>query len=772
MSEVLNNNSQSADDMLINTWDFIEPSIRQLLSNVNMSTPMSQVEKNCNSALYMKVYTSVYNFCVERSRSISNKEIENMNVLKSTTNNQPKQQELLSGGDLYYKLEAYLIHFLKEVVPTDKLDDSNKNTDFLNFYKKTFPKYVKVISSLDNIFDYMNRFWIESERSNGNSSVFKIYQLCLKCWRDIIYEPNEERLIKLTIDSCNEYRTLQLTHVIKLGEEDEEENGDKEDIDMDFDIKDIRKTCKDLVQRIYWSVNSSMMICIDASDLKRSTDALYNHFKTKFEKDTFEFYQVFTKNIIDKKSLNYYVKFVNKIREFEDTNINELTKVYNHGTLHGVLDDVLVINNFDRFLNTFGTSYHKIINELDLNKELSDIDYTQNKEYKLIKCIWDSIKLHPSLVHRLSDFFGACCSKFCCDKITFSIKPLDFQNYIKSLLKLYQLNMKLIKDVMSSQAVFVKSFDGCCKNFINHNSFAQPDMKELSHQPEILAKYADSILKKNSKNTRQVVDFDIEVKNITILFQYLEDKETFELEYRKLFTKRLIHGTTKGEKYEIKVIASLQQTNSLEYTGKISKMLQDITSSRQLLRTESVVFEPSVVAKAMWPFPEDHESEEEEFNSVMSLPSEIKPIFDQFEARYQERHQGRVLNWLWSLSKTEIEADIAKAGRPKFKFILTIYQTIILLSLQNSNTIKLSTLAQNFQIKYVIAHILPFFKKKLINLVRDDGTPISALSELRNFEKISIKLNVPYKALNQSINFTIGINPIMAEQILNGTFRD
>ena len=57
-------------------------------------------------------------------------------------------------------------------------------------------------------------------------------------------------------------------------------------------------------------------------------------------------------------------------------------------------------------------------------------------------------------------------------------------------------------------------------------------------------------------------------------------------------------------------------------------------------------------------------------------------------------------------------------------------------------------------------------------MVRDDGTPISALSELRSFEKISIKLNVPYKALNQSINFTIGINPIMAEQILNGTFRD
>lgn len=770
MNEIATHNiiSPSADDMLTNTWDFIEPSIRQLLSNVNMSTPMSQVEKNCNSALYMKVYTSVYNFCVERSRNISNKEIENMNLLKSNTNNQAKQQELLSGGDLYYKLETYLIQFLKEVTPIDLIDDSSKSTDFLNFYKKTFPKYVKVISSLDNIFDYMNRFWIESERSNGNNSVFKIYQLGLKCWRDIIYEPNEERLIALTIESCNEYRTLQLTYVQKLDDEDSH----KEDIDMDFDINTIRKTCKDLVQRIYWSVNSSMMVCIDASDLKRSTDALYNHFKTKFEKDTFEFYQNFTKNIIDTKSLNYYVKFVNKIREFEDTNINELTKVYNHGTLHGVLDDVLVINNFDRFLNTFGTSYHKIITDLDWESELSEEDLKQNKEYKLIKCIWDSIKLHPSLVHRLSDFFGACCSKFCCDKITNSIRPLDFQNYIKSLLKLYQLNMRLIKDIMSSQAVFVKSFDTACKNFVNHNSFAQPDMKELSHQPEILAKYADSILKKNVKNNSQVIDFDVAVKNITILFQYLEDKETFELEYRKLFTKRLIHGTTKGERYEIKVISSLQQTNSLEYTGKISKMLQDITSSRQLLQTEDIVFEPSVVAKVMWPFPEDQIDEEEEFSSSFSLPKEMKPIFDQFESKYQERHQGRVLNWLWSLSKTEIEADIAKPGRPTFKFILSIYQTIILLKLQNCDSISLSKLAENFQIKYVIAHILPFYKKKLISLVSNDGHAILGLSELRNYEKISIKLNLPYKALNQSINFTIGINVNLAEQIVNGEFRD
>ncbi|XBW37453.1 hypothetical protein QEN19_003034 [Hanseniaspora menglaensis] len=760
----------SADDMLVNTWDFIEPSIKQLLSNVNMTTPMSQVEKNCNSALYMKVYTSVYNFCVERSRSISNREIENMNVLKHGSGSQLKQQELLSGGDLYYRLEHYLIEFLQKLIPKDIIDDSNQSTDFLNFYKKTFPKYVKVISSLDNIFDYMNRFWIESERSNGNNSVFKIYQLCLKCWRDIIYEPNEERLIKLTIESCNEYRTLQLTHVIKLENDDEEE--EDQDVDMELDMKAVRKTCKDLVQRIYWSVNSSMMICIDASDLKRSTDALYNHFKTKFEKETFEFYQTFTKNIIETKNLNYYVKFVNKIRLFEDTNINELTKVYNYGTLHSILDDVLVINNFDRFLNTFGTSYHKIISELDLDQDFAAEKYRENKDYMLIKSIWDSIKLHPSLVHRLSDFFGACCSKFCCDKIASNIKPLDFQNYIKSLLKLYQMNMILIKDVMGSQAVFVKCFDGSCKNFINHNLFAQPDMKEISHQPEILAKYADSVLKKNAKANTQFLDFEDEVKNITILFQYLEDKEIFELEYRKLFTKRLIHGTTKGEKYEIKVIASLQQTNSLEYTGKISKMLQDITSSRRLLEHGEINFEPSVVAKAMWPFPEDHDAEEEGFNGTMSLPSEIKSIFEQFEVKYQEKHQGRVLNWLWSLSKTEIEADIAKPGRPKFKFVLSIYQTIILLSLQKTNTIKLSELATNFQIKYVIAHILPFFKKKLISLIKDDGSSISALSEIRSYEKISIKLNAPYKALNQSINFTIGINSNIADEILSGEFRD
>lgn len=750
-------------ELLRDTWNFVEPSIKELLDNVNMNTPMSHVDQNCNPALYMKVYTCIYNFCVQLSRNSSNREIETMNIV----NKDGKQDKLIydtsDTSNLYMKLARYIIDFLDGLIPEDLIDNNDKKADFLNFYKKTFPKYVKVISTLDKIFDYMNRFWIESQRSNGNPNVFKVYQLGLNCWRHIIYTPNQDLIVKMTIDSCNEYRQLQLEHVIKL-EEDELASG--------VDKNAIRKQSKDLVQRIYWPINSSLMICIGPSEYMKSTDELYNRFRTVFEVETQKFYKDYSKNLLSTKSLDYFVKFVLKIREFEETTINELTKAYNYGSLSASLDEVLVIDNFERFLTSFGDSYHTLIQKVDIKEQASFVVMNNSNEYNTLVSIWDSIKLHPQLVHKLSEYFGVYCTKYCCERIMKSVGYIDFKDYITLLIQLYDFNKLLLEDIMNLQAAFVKVFDNSCKNFFNHNTFAQPDPKEMSHQPEILAKHADTILKKPSKNQTYTYDFYKEKDNIVILFQYLDDKDTFEHEYRKLFTKRLIHGTTRGESYEVSLITSFQGTNSLEYTGKISKMLQDITSSRELLETKDVKFEPSVVAKAMWPFTEDQQLENETMDSVLCLPDEMKSIFQSFEHVYQEQHQGRVLHWLWSLSKTELEANISKPGRPPFRFILSIYQTMILMNLQNTNTLKLSDLAQNFQMKFVIAHLIPFFSKKLVTLIKEDGSTIKSIAELKNYNEVTVKLNVPYKALNQSINFTIGINVGLAESVLNGEYHD
>lgn len=750
-------------ELLRETWNFVEPSIRELLDNVNMNTPMSHVEQNCNPALYMKVYTCIYNFCVQLSRNSSNREIETINIV----NKDGKQDKLIydtsDTSNLYMKLARYIIDFLDGLIPEDLIHNNDKKADFLNFYKKTFPKYVKVISTLDKIFDYMNRFWIESQRSNGNSNVFKVYQLGLNCWRHIIYTPNQDLIVKMTIESCNEYRKLQLEHVIKLEEDESSSIVDK---------NAIRKQSKDLVQRIYWPINSSLMICIGPSEYMKSTDELYNRFRTVFEVETQKFYKDYSKNLLNTKSLDYFVKFVLKIREFEETTINELTKAYNYGSLSAFLDEVLVIDNFERFLTSFGDSYHALIEKVDIKEQASFVIMNNSNEYNTLVSIWDSIKLHPQLVHKLSEYFGVYCTKYCCERITKSVGYLDFKDYVTLLIQLYDFNKLLLEDTMNLQAAFVKVFDNSCKNFFNHNTFAQPDPKEMSHQPEILAKHADTILKKPSKSQTYTYDFYKEKDNIVILFQYLDDKDTFEHEYRKLFTKRLIHGTTRGESYEVSLISSFQGTNSLEYTGKISKMLQDITSSRELLETKDVIFEPSVVAKAMWPFTDDQQLDNETMDSFLCLPDEMKSIFQSFEHVYQEQHQGRVLHWLWSLSKTELEANISKPGRPPFRFILSIYQTMILMYLQNTNTFKLSDLAQNFQMKFVIAHLIPFFSKKLVTLIKEDGSTIKSLAELKNFNEVTVKLNVPYKALNQSINFTIGINVGLAESVLNGEYHD
>ena len=67
MTEVL-----PRSDDLEATWNFIEPGINQILGHEDSNKQTSQdkrVDKILSPTMYMEVYTAIYNYCVNKSRS-------------------------------------------------------------------------------------------------------------------------------------------------------------------------------------------------------------------------------------------------------------------------------------------------------------------------------------------------------------------------------------------------------------------------------------------------------------------------------------------------------------------------------------------------------------------------------------------------------------------------------------------------------------------------------------------------------------------------------
>lgn len=114
--------------------------------------------------------------------------------------------------------------------------------------------------------------------------------------------------------------------------------------------------------------------------------------------------------------------------------------------------------------------------------------------------------------------------------------------------------------------------------------------------PELLAKHADALLRKNNKlaeesdleealnevvsnHLRQQADGngvtdlnELLSGSQMIIFKYIEDKDVFQTFYSTKLSKRLIHGVSASEEAEASMISKLKEACGFEYTNKLQRM--------------------------------------------------------------------------------------------------------------------------------------------------------------------------------------------------------
>lgn len=680
---------------LATTWAFVEPGLQLIIGGAEDNSGVTP-------QMYMNVYSAIYNYCVNKSRTPQN--------LSSA--NASSQSSLLVGAEIYKKLKEYLQKYVESLT-------KQPNESFLEFYVKRWTRYTVGAGYLNHVFDYMNRYWVHKERNDGRKDIFDVNTLALLTWKDVMFLPNSEVLIK------------EILEQIKL--------------QRDNQVDDTRL--------FSIAIKSFVSLGIDIQDLKKPNLNIYiNYFEIPFLEATKQYYTTeSTEYLSSHNVVDYMRKAEQRIHE-EESRATLYLDEHSKLPLTDTLNEVLIVAHSDVMYNEFYNlldqnhidHISKMFNLLNrvpatlnpLSKNFTT--YIENQGLKAVENLQNDLQQQQQLQA--------------------NGKPLtiDPKLYIKTLIQVYHNFQKIVAEAFQDHPTFVKALDNACRSYINFNSIAKNNNSKAtitsSKTPDLLAKYSDNLLKKNKDSD---ATSDMSVDYIMIIFKFLTDKDAFETHYRRLLAKRLIHGTSSSEEAEEIIIQRLQTENSLEYTSKITKMFQDIRASHELkslfkeqtLKDQKDIiadFEPFILTETMWPFNYSKNS--------FQLPMDLIPTYNKLEEIYSSKHNGRILKWHWSLNRGEIKANLQKT----FTFSMTLYQMSIILPFNENNSYKVGELLELTGLDPTTFQnsITPMIKYKLL---------IPSSSDLNNKEtKLSIVNE--FKSKRLKINFAAGAKTTDSKQ--------
>ncbi|ABN64961.2 ubiquitin ligase (cullin) of SCF involved in cell cycle control [Scheffersomyces stipitis CBS 6054] len=685
------------------TWSFIQPGLEFILG--------AQGDQGVTPKMYMNCYTAVYNYCVNKSRHGA--------TATSIAASSDSNSYSLAGAEIYAKLDVYLTQFIRAL-------KKEPSETFLEFYVRKWTRFTIGAGYMNNVFDYMNRYWVQKERSDGRRDVFDVNTLSLIKWRSEMFNNNSDTLISEVLDLIEMQRNNEI---------------------VDTSL-------------ISTAIKSLVFLGIDVQDLKKPNLVVYiSYFEKNFLEKTGEYYSRESSQYLQEHNVVDYMKKCEARLAEEISRSNNYLEDHTKKHLLDILNKVLIEDHANEMYSQFLTLL-----------EQNETDHIQ-RMYKLLYRL--PATLGP-LADTLEQYIKEQADK-AIEKVKLASesqaeakvdgKPtkksaagaVDPKSYINTLIAIYNQYNEVVHQAFNKDTRFIKSLDNACRHFMNKNSIAIPTPKAKCKTPELLARYADSFLRGTSKEVDTV---DMNPENLMIVFKYLNDKDAFEEYYRRSLAKRLINGNSKSEELEESIIQRLQEENSIEYTSKMTKMFSDMKASEDLKAnikdhvSESIVkdFNPLILAQSMWPFThmEDYD---------LNVAPELQAPFEKVVEIYGAKHNGRQLKWLWNHGRAELRANLSKKGKAPFVFTVSNLQMMILIAFNKKSTYTFSELHEivgaarhTFE-----SHLLPFTKYKLL-----DQSPPGP--ENTGNADTTFTIVEEYKSKKLKVNFTSVIKNNEAKQ--------
>jgi cullin 1 len=681
-------------------------------------------QQTMTKARYMLLYSHVYNHCTSSSAKSAASSSNQMssgsqssslrnqtsNLVSSSSKSSKRSQAggnqsegaQIIGCELYQKLQIFLESYLERLQKsgTDLIDE-----EILKFFTKKWEDYQFSSKVLDGFCAYLNRHWVKRENDSGHNNVYEIYNLALVTWRDIFFKCFS---IKVT------------NSVLKLIER--ERNGEP-----------INSRLISGVAECYVALGLNEL---DVKQLKEPILKIYKEYlEVPFISSTEHYYSRESSEFLRQNPITEYMKKVEQRLEEEKKRIRLYLNESTEEILMKKCEEVLIQKHLDLFYSEF----ENLLND-GKNEDLA-------RMYDLLAKIQDGLVELKKLLEVYIYNQGMEAIEKCCDAAI-----NDPKLYVQTILDVHKKYDLLVLSAFHNDKGFVASLDKACGRFINNNAVTKK-CNSSSKSPELLARYCDILLKKNTKNSE---DSELEdtLSQVMVVFTYIEDKDVYQKFYSKWLARRLVQQTSASDDAESTMISKLKTACGFEYTSKLQRMFLDVGVSKDLNETFkkhidntqqalNLDFYIMVLSSGSWPFQQC---------LPLTLPAELEKSYQRFTDFYSSQHNGRKLSWLYSFSKGEI---VTNCFKNRYTLQASTFQIAILLLFNDKTEYLVKDIIDLTQIKMdtIVQVLAVLFKSKL--LVSDEeeieetdiqaNTPVRLFANYKN-KKIRININAPIKS--------------------------
>ncbi|KAL4073151.1 Cullin [Scleroderma yunnanense] len=648
---------------------------------------MTKLQTGVSYSKYMGLYTVAYNYCTS-SRMHGGPDTSIGSASRTGAN--------LMGSDLYNNLIRYFVAHLKGL---KEHSDFLQDEILLRYYAGEWDRYTTGANYINRLFTYLNRHWVKRERDEGRKAVYPVYTLALVQWKINFF---------IHVQSKNSNLAGAILRLIER-----QRNGEAID--------------QGLVKKV---VDSFVSLGLDDTDInKASLDVYRDHLEIPFLEATEKYYEQESEAFLAENSVSDYLKKAEERLREEEDRVDRYLNAETRKQLINKCEHVLIRQHADLMWESFQ-------NLLDYDK-----DEDLQRMYALLSRITEGLEPLRKRFEEHVKRAGQTAVLKLVGEGTEGADGLDPKAYVDALLEVHRKNSETVSRSFKGEAGFVASLDKACREFVNRNAATGTS---TTKSPELLAKHADMLLRKNNKMAEEE-DLEGALNRVMILFKYIEDKDVFQTFYTTKLSKRLIHGVSASDEAEASMISKLKEACGFEYTNKLQRMFTDMSLSKDLTdqfkeRMQQnhddmdINFGIMVLGTNFWPLSAP--------NNDFIIPSEIFPTYDRFSKYYQTKHSGRKLTWLWNYSKNELRTNYLNQ---KYILMTSSYQMAVLLQYNKHDTLSLDELIAATAIsKDILTQVLTLLVKAKV-LINEETDQYDLNPNFKS-KKIRVNLNQPIKA--------------------------
>lgn len=231
-------------------------------------------------------------------------------------------------------------------------------------------------------------------------------------------------------------------------------------------------------------VDSFVSLGLDETDINKVCfDQYKDHFETPFVEATEKFYRTESEQFLAQNSVaDYLKKAEERLREEEDR-VERYLNTNTRKILISKCEHVLIREHSQLMQENF--------------QELLDFDKDEDLQrmYALLARIPEGLEpLRKRFEEHVKNAGLDAVAKLCQGEA--AADALDPKAYVDALLEVHQKNSDTVSKSFRGEAGFVASLDKACRDFVNKNAATG---SSTTKSPELLAKHADALLRKNNK---------------------------------------------------------------------------------------------------------------------------------------------------------------------------------------------------------------------------------------------------------------------------------